>query len=82
MTQISGLTFGLLGLLIVGSPAAQTTYPEKPISMVVGFPPGSQADNPRVESDAPRSHARLTRTRYVPFAGDRWLWQDGGNLEA
>jgi tripartite-type tricarboxylate transporter receptor subunit TctC len=36
--------FGLLALLIVGSPAAQTTYREKPIRMVVGFPPGSQVD--------------------------------------
>jgi len=36
--------FGLVALLIVGSPAAQTTYPEKPIRMVVGFPPGSQPD--------------------------------------
>ncbi len=44
MTQISGLMFGLLALLIVESPAAQTTYPEKPIRLVVGFPPGSQAD--------------------------------------
>ena len=44
MTQISGLLFGLLALLIVGSPAAQTTYPEKPIRMVVGFPPGGQPD--------------------------------------
>ncbi len=44
MKQISGLMFGLLALLIVGSPAAQTTYPEKPIRMVVGFPPGSQTD--------------------------------------
>jgi tripartite-type tricarboxylate transporter receptor subunit TctC len=26
MTQTSGLMFGLLALLIVGSPAAQTTY--------------------------------------------------------
>jgi tripartite-type tricarboxylate transporter receptor subunit TctC len=44
MKQISRLIFGLLALLIVGSPAAQTTYPEKPIRMVVGFPPGSQPD--------------------------------------
>jgi tripartite-type tricarboxylate transporter receptor subunit TctC len=36
--------FGLLALLIVGSPAAQTNYPEKPIRMVVGFPPGSNSD--------------------------------------
>jgi tripartite-type tricarboxylate transporter receptor subunit TctC len=44
MRPLSGLVFGLLALLIVGSPAAQTTYPEKPIRMVVGFPPGSQPD--------------------------------------
>ena len=44
MTQISGHMFGLLALLIAGSPAAQTTYPEKPIHMVVGFPAGSQVD--------------------------------------
>ncbi|MFN0303293.1 MAG: Bug family tripartite tricarboxylate transporter substrate binding protein [Burkholderiales bacterium] len=44
MTQISGLMVGLLALLIVGSPAAQTTYPEKPIRMVVGFPAGGQLD--------------------------------------
>ena len=44
MKQISGLMFGLLALLIAGSPAAQTTYPEKPIRIVVGFPPGSQPD--------------------------------------
>jgi len=36
--------FGLLPLLIVGSPAAQTIYPDKPIRMVVGFPPGSAVD--------------------------------------
>jgi tripartite-type tricarboxylate transporter receptor subunit TctC len=44
MKQISGLIFGLLALLIVGSPAAQTTYPEKPIRMIVGFTPGSPVD--------------------------------------
>ena len=44
MKQISGLMFCLVALLIVGSPAAQTTYPEKPIRMVVGFPPSSQPD--------------------------------------
>ena len=41
---LSTLMFGLLVLLIVRSPAAQTTYPEKPVRMVVGFPPGGQPD--------------------------------------
>ena len=36
--------FGLLALLIVGNTAAQTSYPEKPIRMVVGFPPGGAPD--------------------------------------
>jgi tripartite-type tricarboxylate transporter receptor subunit TctC len=36
--------FGLLALMTVGSPAAQTSYPEEPIRLVVGFPPGSQTD--------------------------------------
>ena len=48
MTQISrllfGLVFGLLALLIAGSPAAQAAYPEKPIRIIVGLPPGSQPD--------------------------------------
>src|SRR2546430_860423 len=44
MTKISGLIFGLLALLIVGSPAAQTNYPEKPLRMVVGYPPGGPPD--------------------------------------
>ena len=44
MKQISALMLGLSALLLAGSPAAQTTYPEKPIRMVVGFPPGSAVD--------------------------------------
>ena len=44
MTKIPGLMFGLAALLIAGSAVAQTTYPEKPIRMVVGLPPGSQPD--------------------------------------
>ena len=44
MKQLSSLVLGLLALLIAGSPAAQTTYPEKPIRIIVGFPPGSTPD--------------------------------------
>jgi tripartite-type tricarboxylate transporter receptor subunit TctC len=44
MKQISGLVLGLLALLIAGSAVAQTTYPEKSIHLVVGFPPGSAPD--------------------------------------
>lgn len=44
MIQISNLLPGLLALLIAGSAAAQTPYPEKPIRMVVAYPPGSQVD--------------------------------------
>ncbi len=44
MTQISSLILGLLALLIAGSLAAQTAYPEKPIRMVVAYVPGSQVD--------------------------------------
>ena len=44
MTQISGLMLSLFALLIAGSPAAQTTYPEKPIRLIVGFPPGNTTD--------------------------------------
>lgn len=44
MTQVPRLMFGLLALLVVGSPAAQTSYPEKPIRMIVGFPSGGAPD--------------------------------------
>ena len=44
MKQLIGLMFGLLALLIAGSPAAQTPYPERPIRLIVGLPPGSQPD--------------------------------------
>jgi tripartite-type tricarboxylate transporter receptor subunit TctC len=36
--------FAPFALLIAGSPAAQTNYPEKPIRIVVPVPPGSQPD--------------------------------------
>jgi tripartite-type tricarboxylate transporter receptor subunit TctC len=44
MTRTSVLVVGLWALLIAGGSAGQTTYPERPIRLVVGFPPGSQAD--------------------------------------
>lgn len=44
MTRMSGLMLGALALLIAESPAAQPTYPEKPIHLVVGLPPGSPSD--------------------------------------
>jgi tripartite-type tricarboxylate transporter receptor subunit TctC len=44
MTPILRFIFVLLALLIVESAVAQTTYPEKPIRIVVGLPPSSQPD--------------------------------------
>jgi len=44
MKQVSGLLVGLLALLIVWTSAAQSNYPEKPVRLVVGFPPGSAVD--------------------------------------
>ena len=44
MRRISRLMFGLVALLIAGSPAAQSNYPDKPLRIVVGFPPGSAPD--------------------------------------
>ena len=44
MTQVSRLMVGLMALLVISTAAAQTNYPEKPIRVVVGFPPGGQPD--------------------------------------
>ena len=44
MKHIAGRLFGLLALLIAGSPAAQTVYPEKSMRTIVGLPSGSQVD--------------------------------------
>src|SRR5258706_10826305 len=45
MKLISRLVFGFLVLLGVGNAAAQTTYPDKPIRIVVGFPAGGAPDS-------------------------------------
>jgi tripartite-type tricarboxylate transporter receptor subunit TctC len=43
MTRISALAF-VAAALATGSAAAQTSYPDKPIRMVIGFPPGGAPD--------------------------------------
>ena len=44
MIRIPALMLSMSAILIAGNVPAQTNYPEKPIRMVVGFPPGSSAD--------------------------------------
>lgn len=44
MKHLSSLMLGLLALLIVESPAAQTAYPAKPIRVVVPYPAGGTSD--------------------------------------
>ena len=44
MIRIPALVLSMSAILIAGNVPAQTNYPEKPIRLVVGFPPGSQAD--------------------------------------
>ena len=44
MKHLSSLMFGLLALLIVERPAAQTAYPAKPIRVVVPYPAGGTSD--------------------------------------
>jgi tripartite-type tricarboxylate transporter receptor subunit TctC len=44
MRQRCVLMFGLSALFAGTSCAAQTSYPQKPIRMVVGFPPGNSVD--------------------------------------
>src|ERR1044071_531144 len=44
MHHAAAILCALLALLMTESPAAQTTYPERPIRIVVGFPPGTQID--------------------------------------
>lgn len=44
MKDLSRTLFGLLSILIVTITAAQTTYPDKPVRIIVGFPAGTQMD--------------------------------------
>ena len=44
MKKLADLVVGVMSLAAVVSPAAQMNYPEKPIRLVVGFPPGQQTD--------------------------------------
>jgi tripartite-type tricarboxylate transporter receptor subunit TctC len=44
MKAIAGLVLVAWTLACAGSPAALAAYPDKPIHLVVGFPPGSQPD--------------------------------------
>jgi tripartite-type tricarboxylate transporter receptor subunit TctC len=44
MKRLTAMAAGLLALLVAQAPVAQTTYPERPVHLIVGFPPGSQPD--------------------------------------
>ena len=44
MKRMPGVMLAMLVTMAAGEAAAQSTYPEKPIRIIVGFPPGSQAD--------------------------------------
>jgi tripartite-type tricarboxylate transporter receptor subunit TctC len=52
MTLIRTMLVGLLALTVVSPGAAETTFPAKPVRIVVGYPPGAGTDLPaRVFAD-------------------------------
>src|SRR5262249_20735474 len=44
MRRTCGLLLGLLAALLVGNAVAQSGYPQRPVRVIVGFPPGSAPD--------------------------------------
>ena len=44
MKRILAVIFSACTIVVAGHTAAQTAYPEKPLRIIVGFPPGSQPD--------------------------------------
>ena len=44
MTRLLGIVLTVSCMAAAGSAAAQSNYPEKPVRIVVGFPPGSTLD--------------------------------------
>lgn len=72
MKQISGLMFGLLALLIVENPAAQTSYPEKPIRLVLARPAGTQVD----------TFSRLLGQKLTDALGKPIVIENVGNIAA
>ncbi len=44
LSPLPGLLLSLLGSLFSGGAAAQSTYPDKPVRIIVGSPPGSTQD--------------------------------------
>jgi len=46
MTRILGVMLAVAGIVMAGHVAAQSNYPEKPIRIIVGFPPGGGSSDP------------------------------------